>query len=424
VPTSPELPELFRVIQRWPVPGAVPIADTIWQQLADVGLAQRTSPGQSLALTVGSRGIANIAEITAAVVSYCRHIGLNPFVVPAMGSHGAASAEGQRQVLANLGVTPERIGCEIRSSMETVVVAEAPQGFPVHFDAHAYGADHVLVMNRVKPHTRFAGQVESGLMKMMLIGLGKYHGAQIYHRVIQNFSFDEIVRSVARLVVERCRIVAGLAILEDADEQTAGLVAVPPESIELQEAELLSRVRQWLPKLPFPAAEILVLDEIGKDISGAGMDTNVVGRKYNDHAARHDEYPKLHHIYVRGLSKKSGGNATGIGIAELCHRRVIDAMDPISTRVNCITGGHLTAAMLPLAFETDREALETAAQVSGWYTPQQLPMMWIPNTLKLGEVLCSQVFWDEAEHRDDLTILHPPRPIEFDEAGNLVEQFR
>ncbi|MGN6543707.1 MAG: lactate racemase domain-containing protein, partial [Aureliella sp.] len=321
------------------------------------------------------------------------------------------------------GITPETMGCEVRSSMEVIEVCRAREGFTVYFDRHASTADHVLVVNRVKSHTRFCGPIESGLMKMMLIGLGKQHGANVYHRAIINYSFDQIVRSVARETIQRCHIVGGLAILENGYEETAELVGVAPSEIEQVEPELLKKVQSWAPKLPADKLALLIVDHIGKEISGAGMDTNVIGRKYNDHAAIGDERPNIHHIYVRGLTKATHGNATGIGIAELCHRRVVENMDVEATRMNCMTGAHLTAAMIPVDFPTDRDALHVGFGMAGMLTRDEVPAMWIEDTLHLEEIECSQALLPQLSALEQVEVLTPPRPLEFDSHGDLVPRF-
>ena len=287
-------PRFFRVHQKFDAPVVNDVVRATIETLGTLDLRQRVKPGESVAITAGSRGIAHIAEILKAVVEHFKQLDARPFIVPAMGSHGGGTAEGQLKVLRGYGITPEFCGCEIRASMETVVVSQAAEGFAVHFDKHAYGADHVFVAGRIKPHTRFAGEIESGLMKMMLIGLGKHEGAKIYHRAIVNHSFDQIVRSVAREVLDRCAVCGGLAILENAYDQTAKIEAVAPERFETREPELLIQAKRWLARLPFERADILFLDHIGKEISGAGMDTNVVGRKWNDHEAL--EHLSLIHI--------------------------------------------------------------------------------------------------------------------------------
>ncbi len=416
-------PRIFRVGQSFPAPTIEDVSSHVDRQLQAMRLQERVQPKDRVAITVGSRGIHGIAKIIRAVVDHCKSMGVVPFLVPAMGSHGGATDEGQKELLGRFGITEDSMGCEIRSSMETVVVCTAAEGFPVHFDRQAYEADHVIVVNRIKPHTRFHGEIESGLMKMMLIGLGKHQGAIVYHRVIMNYSFDQIVRSVAREVIAKCHILAGLAILENAQEETADIVAVEPSAIESEEPKLLRRVKSYMPKLPFDRAQLLVIDQIGKNISGTGMDTNVIGRKFNDHCAMGEEKPKIDLIYVRGLTSETHGNASGIGLAELCHSDVIRQMDVASTRVNCITAGHVTGGMIPFDYPTDREALEVALSQTGWCEPQDVAAMWIPNTLKLGIVECTEAYWKVAQERKDLKILSDLRPFTFDKTGNLISDF-
>ena len=418
---DPDLvPKFFRLRQEFERSRLNDIDDRVHSELGRI-LPSDLS-GLSVAVTVGSRGIANIDVVTRRCVEILKTRGAAPFIVPAMGSHGGATAEGQTQVLASLGVTESSMGCPIRSGMEVVEVCQAAEGFPVYFDQFAFEADRVLVVNRIKPHTRFAGAIESGLMKMMLIGLGKQRGAEVYHQVIHNYSFDQIVRSVAKEVIAKCSIIGGLAILENAYEETGAIFAAEPVEIESREAEFLETVKSWMPKLPFEKSELLMIDQIGKNISGTGMDTNVIGRKKNDHAAIDGEKPDIHHIYVRGLTEATHGNASGIGLSELCHRRVIKSMNPEATRMNCITAGHITGGMLPVDFESDFAALKTACQLSGYVPPQEVTAMWIQDTLHLAEIECSEAFLSEARERG-LEILSPPSPLEFDSQGNLLPRF-
>jgi hypothetical protein len=414
-------PRIFRVRQRFESQTVADIPGTVEAELKSLNLGSRVKPGQTVAITAGSRGVANIATIVKAVVQHAQRLGLKPFIVPAMGSHGGGTAEGQAGLLAGYGITEENMGCPIRASMETIVVCQAAEGFPVHFDKHASTADHVIVVNRVKPHTMFVGDVESGLMKMMLIGLGKHEGAKVYHRVIRNYSFGQIVRSVAREVLSRCRILCGLGIVENAYDQTAKIKAVGSHEFEDRERELLTLAKEWLPRLPFPEAHMLLIDEIGKNISGSGMDTNVVGRKFNDHEARPDEWPKIKIIALRGLTPETHGNASGIGISELVRQRVIDGMDQAITNVNCETAGHLTAAMIPIARNTDREILDLALTCVGMVEPPDAKLMWIRNTLHLAELECSEAYFAEAKQRKDLDILQEPRPLPFNAEGNLPD---
>jgi len=413
------LPPIFRLRQSFEAPRVADIPGEVTRQLAALDLGSVIRPGQSVAITAGSRGIANVKHITKAVVDFVKTLGAKPFIVPAMGSHGGGTAEGQLEVLASYGVTEDFVGCPIRSSMETVVVCKTAEGIDVHFDKHAFGADHVLVVNRIKPHTGFVGDIESGLMKMMLIGLGKHEGAKIYHRAIQDYSFGQIVRSVAGRVLESCRIVGGLAIVENPFDETACIQAVRPSEFEAREKDLLVQAKQLLPRLPFEQIHVLIIDEIGKNISGTGMDTNVVGRKYHVHRAGTRETPKVKRIIIRGLTEETHGNASGIGLAEFCTTRAVEQTDVGITRINCLTAGHMSAAMLPIDFPTDRETIEAALPTLGLVEPEATKIVWIRNTLDLAEVECSAACLEEARGRSDLEILTEPRPWPFDAAGNL-----
>lgn len=419
--TNNAYPRIFRVRQKFAAPRVDDVATEVDRELARLRLRERIRPGQTVAITAGSRGVANIHLIMRAAVRHLQAIGAQPFIVPAMGSHGGGTAEGQRKIIESYGITEEFCGCPIRAGMETVIVCQAAEGFPVHFDRFASQADHVLVCGRVKPHTGFVGDIESGLMKMMLIGLGKHNGAIIYHRAIQNYSFGQILRSVAREVLAKCRVVAGLAVVENSRDETARIEAVEPERFEERERELLLLAREWMPRLPFPTAELLLIDEIGKNISGTGLDTNVVGRKFLDHRAAEQEQPKIRYLAVRALTPATHGNATGIGLAEFCRSRVVRELDVKATRINCITGGHVTAAMMPLDYETDREILDTAFSVIGLTEPPDARIMWIRNTLDVVELECSEAYYAAARSRDDLEILREPRPLPFDAAGNLPD---
>jgi hypothetical protein len=413
------LPQIFRVRQKFEAPTVLDIAGEVERQLASLNLGQVIRPGQSVAVTAGSRGISNIRVITKAVVDHVKGLQANPFIVPAMGSHGGGTAEGQLEVLHSYGITEEYCGCPIRASMQTVIVCQTAEGFDVHFDRHAFEADHVLVCNRIKPHTGFVGDIESGLMKMMLIGLGKHEGAKIYHRAIQDYSFGQIVRSVAGRVLESCRVAGGLAIVENPYDQTAYLEGVAPANFETREKELLVLAKKLLPRLPLEHIDLLIIDEIGKNISGTGMDTNVVGRKFYDHRAAKNEFPKVKRIMVRGLTEETHGNASGIGLVEFVTSRALAQTDIQKTRVNCITAGHVSAAMIPIDFPTDLETIETALSTLGMTAAEQTRIVWIRNTLELGEVECSEACLQEARERSDLEVISDLRPLPFDKAGNL-----
>jgi hypothetical protein len=368
-----------------------------------------------VAITAGSRGIANIHLIVRAIVQHVSRLGGKPFVVPAMGSHGGGTVQGQVGILAGYGITEEFVGCPILGTMETVVVCRTPEGIPVHFDRNAFEADHVIVCGRIKPHTNFNGDIESGLMKMMLIGLGKHNGAKIYHRAIQNYSFGQIVRAVAGQVLEKCRIVAGLGIVENGYDETALVKGVAPAEFEAREKELLVLAKRWMPRLPFDDVDVLLVEQLGKDISGAGMDSNVIGRK--GHIP--DELPRVRRIIVRGLTEATHGNAAGIGQAEFCKSSVVRQINFEITNINCLTGGHPEGGRTPIHYETDRELLDAALGVVGLVEPSEARILWVRDTLHLAEVECSAAYLDQARARSDLQILTEPRPLPLDEQGQL-----
>jgi hypothetical protein len=414
-------PQVFRVRQTFDAPRVADVAAEVRTQLDRLPIAQKVQPGQSVAVTVGSRGIANIADITRAAVDWLKSLGARPFLVPAMGSHGGATAEGQRQLVESYGVREEYVGCPIRSNMETVVVGQAAEGFPIHVDRLAFEADHLLVCNRVKPHTDFSGPIESGLMKMLLIGLGKCTGAAVYHRAVRDFGFDRVVRSAAREVLSRCRVLAGLAVVENAHDETAHVEAILPQDIERREGELLVMAKRWLPRLPFDDIDVLLIDRIGKNISGTGLDPNVVGRKSNDHKAMEGELPKVKRIALRGLAEASHGNAIGMGIAEFCRSRLLREADLAATRLNGLVSGHIAAIMAPLDYETDREMLAAALQTIGLADPPNAKFLWIADTLHVGELLCSAAYLPEARRRGNLEILTDLHELPFNSEGNLPD---
>lgn len=412
-------PKLFRLRQQFSGPQISDVPAEVHRQLSGLMLQRKITPGQRVAITAGSRGITQIAVIVKAIVDHVKELGAQPFIVPAMGSHGGATVAGQVEVLATYGVTPETCGCPILASMETVVVCQSPEGFDVHFDRHAFEADHVIVCGRVKPHTDFDGEIQSGLMKMMLIGLGKHQGASIYHRAFQDYSFDRIVRSVSATVIERCRVVAGLAIVENGYEQTALIEAVAPAEIERREPHLLQLATTWLARLPFDQVDVLIVDQIGKNISGTGLDTNVVGRKQNEHQAQENEWPKVKKIVVRGLTTETHGNATGIGVADFTTQRVLDEMDYAATRVNCVTSGRTAVGMIPIHYPTDRGAIDASLRTIGLTPPEHARLMRIRDTLHLDEVVCAEAYLEEARRRSELEIISDLYEMSFSADGTL-----
>ncbi|MGI9470441.1 MAG: lactate racemase domain-containing protein [Rubripirellula sp.] len=416
-------PEFFRLRQQFESHAVEDIASAVESTLTSVLGATDIRSGQTVAIAVGSRGIANLQHIVSAVVKYVQSLHAVPIVVPAMGSHGGATAEGQAAVLASYGVTSAGVGCPIKSSMDTVLVGTTADGVDVHFDRTASEADHIIVVNRVKPHTRLSGQYESGILKMMMIGLGKHQGAYLYHQMFPSYGYrlDALAPDIVSMILESMPVTAGLAIVEDAFENTSLIEAIAARDILDREPQLLELARERLPGLPFQEADLLIVDRIGKEISGTGMDTNVIGRKTNDKCAAPEEWPKMRQIYVRSLTEKTSGNACGIGVAEYCHQRVVDAMDPEVTRINCITSAHVTAGAVPVTFASDKEVLDAVISQTRVDRRTDLNWIWIRDTLQISEVACSRSYWERARERADLEPLDEPRSLSFDVHGNLID---
>jgi hypothetical protein len=406
---------MFRLRQTFEGPVVRDIPAAVEAELAGLKLGRKVKPGQTVAVTAGSRGINNIAAVIKAVVDHLKGLRAAPFIVPAMGSHGGGTAEGQRSIIEHYGVTEAFTGAPIRASMETVLVGKTADGIPVHFDKHASAADHVVVVGRVKPHTDFHGQIESGLMKMMLIGLGKHEGAKVYHRAIRDLSFDRIVRTVGRLVMSKMPILCGVALLENGYDQTAKVEAVAAKDIEEREKDLLKLAKKWMPQLPFKKVDLLIVDEMGKNVSGAGMDTNIIGRK----PALGDAAPTVTRIFVRDLTPETHGNAAGIGNADFTTRRLADKTDWQATIINCTTGGSPRSAARPIVHECDRDAITMGLATIGYTEPADARVVRIKNTLELAEVEASEVYLKELKGRKDLEQASTPRDMIFDAAGNL-----
>ncbi len=388
--------------------------------------------GQTVAVTGSSRGIANIVPITRAVVDHFKDLGYRPFLVPAMGSHAGGTAEGQEKLLADYGLSETSLGCPVRSSMETVVLGELniesgaesgkqgtdsssatnavqnphpassspfPHRCPIHFDRIAAEAAHVFLLNRVKSHTRFTGSIESGLLKMLMIGLGKAAGASIYHRAIADERFPVVIRQVASFLMQKISLLGGLGIVEgitdNGDSGTACVRALAVDELETGEEELLALSKRLMPHLPLEEIDLLIVEQIGKNISGTGMDTNAIGRKFDDHKAVGSERPRIRCIAVLGLTPETAGNANGIGMAEFCLSSVLREIDWSATRLNALTAGHAAAAMVPLDYETETEIIEAARLAVGQTDVATLRIIRIRDTAHLAEFEASESLREE-----------------------------
>ena len=417
------LPRMLRVRQLFTAPTVEDIPSAVRSEVQRLDLSGKINPGESVAISVGSRGIANIALIIKSLVEEFKSLGLEPFLVPAMGSHGGGVAEAQQAIIEGYGVTEEYTGAPIKAPMETIQVGETEDGVPVFFDQYAFEADHVAVVGRIKPHTDFVGEIESGLHKMMLIGLGKHKGAALYHQAIVHYSFDRIIRSVGQTVIDQCGVLMGLGLVENQYDRTAMIKGVGADEFVEREKELLILAKKWMPRLPFDQVDLLIVDEIGKNISGAGMDTNVVGRKFHDNHAAEKELPKVTRILVRGLTEETHGNASGIGTAEYAHKRAIEEMDREITYINCMTGNHPSGAHIPLYFDSDRICIDRALETVGLVEPENAKVLRIHNTLELGELLVSEVYMPEIEKREDLEIVTSAEEMAFDANDDLPLTF-
>lgn len=390
------------------------------KQLNASPFASRVKPGGSVAIGVGSRGISNIAAITRAVVDYFKSHGLRPHIFPAMGSHGAATAEGQADVLAHYGIVEATMGCPVISQLEVVSLGSTPEGIEAFMDRTAYESDGVMLLGRVKWHTDFMGKIESGLLKMMAIGLGKFAGAQRYHTYAYKLGLEHVIRTVGRQVLASGKILGGLAILEDAYHNTAQLTPVPVETMEQREEELLALAKSWMGKIPVPQLDILILDEIGKNISGAGMDTKVVNRGVQGQYNPWPDTPSIDRLFVRDLSSLTYNNAVGIGLADVTTDRLVNRIDWVPTRINSLTASTPAAIRTPVHFATDRECLERIWPTVGKFDSRDVTIGWIRNTLELSPLLLSENLIAGIRANPILEVVGEAQPVEFDADGNLV----
>ena len=411
------LPDLGLIEQVWetdPIPQAE-IADRAGEALRSLPFAGVPEGGE-VALGVGSRGIANLATIVGGVVAGVEKLGYEPFVFPAMGSHGGATAAGQREMLAGLGVTEESVGCEIRSNMAVVEVGRTPErDVPVVCDAEAAAADAIVPINRVKPHTDFDGPVESGLSKMLVIGMGKQRGAKIAHDWAVDWSLRNMLPEITSRLLAELPVVGGVAILEDRRDDTTHIEGIPPDGFLDREAELLERAYNSMPTLPFGELDVLVLDRQGKDISGQGMDTNVIGRRPFAIQEPEPDEPRIKRIYTRSLTETTHGNAMGMGSADFVHADLLAGIDMQTTLVNAVTAVTTRGVRLPPAVETDRAGVVASLSTIGIVEPSSARVLRATDTMRLQRLYASPALTEEARERDDLRVVEEPSPIRFED---------
>lgn len=403
------LPRMVKVRQHFHAPEIDDVASAVRRAIAEAGVMPRIAPGDRVAIAVGSRGVADIPTIAREVVRAIAAVGGQPFLVPAMGSHGGATAEGQREVLESLGVTEAFVGAPIVSSMDVVEVGRLPNGLPVYTDKHAYQADKIVVINRIKPHTAFRGPVESGLLKMITIGLGKQKGAEAAHAYSFKYMAEHVLE-MAKMVIARAPIVFGVGTIENAYDRPAKIVAIPAEKLVDEEPKLLVEAKALMPKIAFTPLDVLVVDEIGKDISGDGMDPNITGRYGTPYASGGVEAART---VVLRLTEKTHGNANGIGLADITTRDVFESIDWEKGYANALTSTVVGTVKLPMFLDTGELAVKAAIKTCNAFDLTRVRLVRIKNTLHLKDIWISESLLHEARQRDDIEIVTEPLPMDF-----------
>ncbi|MBI4584094.1 MAG: [Fe-S]-binding protein [Planctomycetes bacterium] len=420
-----EIPRVFLARQRFQRPRVDNLEAAVKGELARIFPAGSLQPGARIGITVGSRGIANIAALARAAVDFFKSREARPFIIPAMGSHGGATAEGQRALIAHYGVTEEAMGCPVRAEMKTRSLGRTARGVEAFLAETALEADGVLLMNRVKPHTDYKGPIESGLTKICGIGLGKLEGASEYHSHLHDLGLGVAIRSAVEKILETGKILGGLAILENAYHETARIAGVPAARMLEEEERLLKEAYQLMGRLPFQEFDLLVCDQMGKNISGAGLDTNIIGRCVYGFVQGKpwiEGMPSIARIFVRTLTDESDGNAVGMGLFEFATPRFMAKVNHQVTQLNAFTACSPLGAKPPIVLPNDREAIAVALKTSK-RRPDGPRLAYIRDTLSLEEVYLSEAFLSEAGQRRDLKVMGDPRPLEFDAEGWLVSPF-
>jgi hypothetical protein len=407
-------PTMFTIEQEFESHALPYPAQELRRQLSMNKVVSAMKPEAQVAIAIGSRGITDIVALAATLVDELKQRGADPFIVPAIGSQGGATPDGQAAVLRSLGITKENVGAPIRSVKNVVRVGETKEGLPVYCDELAYRSDLVVLINRIKEHTAFRGNIESGLMKMMAVALGKRESAQVVHSSFLGLA--EAILQSARILMQNAPVGLGIAIVEDSYGRTSKIAVLEPSEIEETEKKLLKVARQMMPRLPFDELDVLIVEEMGKNISGAGMDPNIIGM--GRRLAEHGRWkPEIDRVVVLDLTEESRGNAEGIGLADVVTQRLVDKADFKTTYINCITSGFFRGGMIPITMNTDREAIEVA--VKG-YVADQVRLVRIKNTLKLDEMDVSESFLGEIRSKRNLQVVGERGPLAFTKAGDLL----
>jgi len=414
-----EFPKVVKVRQKFPRPRVEDIEAALREQLNKEEISASIRPGMSVALTAGSRGVAEIDTILRVLVSILKEMDAEPFIVPAMGSHGGATAEGQVEILESLGVTEESCGAPIRSSMDVVELGTTDRGVPVYMDRIASEADGVVLVNRIKAHTDFRSNIESGLVKIASIGLGKHKQALALHGYGVEGIRDFMVE-VGEKVLSSGHILFGVATVENAYDEPAIIEAIPPAEVQAREAELLAEYMQLMPSLPVSEIDVLYVDALGKNYSGTGMDTNVIGR-FRILGIDEPEKPNVKYVIVGDISKESHGNALGIGLADLTTRRLADQVEHKAMNENVLTSTFIERAKIPMTMANDEEAIKAAVRCNWGVPPEETRFVRIPNTLHLEYLHVSENLVDEVLANADAEVVGGPEDTRFDTEGYFEE---
>lgn len=411
-------PKMYRIRQIIDAPVVDNIEETVRHELESIQIHSLIKEGARIAITAGSRGIANIDTVLRQLVRIVKENSATPFLIPAMGSHGGGTAEGQLEILKSLNITEESTGAPIFSSMEVAELGKSSYGFPVLVDKNAAEADGIVVVNRIKPHTEFEGPIESGLMKMMAIGMGKHKGCLQVHKQTVHYGYRDVIPEIGRVILENLPVLFGLAMVENVYDQTALIRALLPSQFLAEEKRLLAEAKRLMARLPFHQIDVLIVDEMGKNISGTGIDTNVIGRIMFI-GEREPEYPKITRIAVLDLTEESHGNAIGIGLADYTTQRLVDKIDPVATSTNSIAAVTPEKGRIPIALKTDREAVDASFATIRAVDPELARVVHIKNTLELAEFDISESLLVEIEGKVNLTVANELGTLSFDSEGKI-----
>ena len=415
-------PKIAEISQRLNTARVGSIEPIIAGEMKRVDLAGRIKSGSRVAITAGSRGITDMTEVLKAIIAEVKKAGGSPVIIPSMGSHGGATAEGQAEMLEGLGVSEKTLGIPVVSSMEVVDLGETEEGIPVVLSRDAMECDNIIIVNRIKPHTEFHGKIESGLTKMMVIGLGKHRGAVLAHSWAVRFGYERTLISVGNHLIKNAPITLGIGIVENGSGKAARIEAVTPEHFVEEEIKLLTFARQTCPHLPFDRLDILVVDEGGKEISGTCMDTKVIGRIMNIYEPPL-EHPYITRIVLRDLTETSHGNGLGIGLADFVTQRLVDKLNRDITDLNCVTAVAPEKARLPIIGKTDRLAIDYAFASAGPVTADTVRLCWIKNTMRLDRMFVSEPLLEEVAANKDLAVVSELSEMKFNEGGDLLARW-